>query len=441
MTDALELDTPLRLRCGVTLPNRILKSAMTEGLADSEDRPTAFHVTLYRRWSEGGVGTAITGNVMVDRRYLERPGNVVVEDESALDELTGWASAGTSAGNQFWMQISHPGRQCTRMSSNNPVAPSDVQLRLGGLFGRPRALKDDEIVDIIGRYARAAAIAKKAGFTGVQVHGAHGYLANQFLSPRTNVRTDRWGGSLENRARFLREAVRAVRRVVGADYPVSVKLNSSDFQKGAFSLEESCQVASWLVEDGIDLLEISGGTYENARLLGAGSDGEEPERAASTKAREAYFLDYAVAIRRAAAVPLALTGGFRTRTAMLAALRSGEIDVVGLARPLCTEPDVPRRLITGAADEAKDESARAWLGSGMFGPASRFALIRGLNSQAQTAWFYKQIILLSRGGEPELTLTARSALAQHFLGEYGRARARRARRELPAAEPDRAQSS
>jgi 2,4-dienoyl-CoA reductase-like NADH-dependent reductase (Old Yellow Enzyme family) len=435
MTDAPELDTPLRLRCGVTLPNRFLKSAMTEGLADEEDRPTAGHVTLYRRWSEGGIGTAITGNVMVDRRYLERPGNVVVEDETAISELGEWAAAGTARGNQLWMQISHPGRQCSRMSSNKPVAPSEVQLRLGGLFARPRALADDEIVDIIGRYARVAGVAKRAGFTGVQVHGAHGYLANQFLSPRTNLRTDRWGGSLENRARFLREAVRAVRRTVGPDYPVGVKLNSSDFQKGAFSFEDSCKVAAWLVEDGIDLLEISGGTYEDARLLRGNSEGGERERAASTKAREAYFLEYAASIRRAAAVPLAVTGGFRTRAAMLAALHGGEVDVIGLARPLCTEPDIPRRLISGAAEAARDESASGWLGSGVFGPASPLTLIRGLNAQAQTAWFYKQIIHLSRGGEPELALTARSALLQHFRREYAVARARRARRELPAAQP------
>src|SRR5882672_11134921 len=142
------LGTPLRLPCGVTLPNRILKSAMTEGLADAADRPTAAHLTLYRRWSEGGTGTLITGNVMVDRRYLERPGNVVIEGEGALPALTAWAAAGTASGNQLWMQISHPGRQCSRMVASHPVAPSEVQLRLGGLFGKPRALADDEIVEI-----------------------------------------------------------------------------------------------------------------------------------------------------------------------------------------------------------------------------------------------------------------------------------------------------
>src|SRR5262249_32104137 len=158
--------------------------------------------------------------------------------------------------------------------------PSAVQLELGGMFGKPRALTEDEIRGIIGRYATTAVVAQRAGFTGVQVHGAHGYLCSQFLSPRTNHRTDPWGGSLANRARFVREVVRAVRRAVGAGYPVAVKLNSSDFQRGAFTHDESVQVAAWLVEDGIDLLEISGGTYEHLRLLGVGHD-EEAARADS----------------------------------------------------------------------------------------------------------------------------------------------------------------
>jgi 2,4-dienoyl-CoA reductase-like NADH-dependent reductase (Old Yellow Enzyme family) len=424
MPDAPTLGTPLRLPCGVTLPNRLLKSAMTEGLADAADRPTDAHLTLYRRWSEGGTGTLVTGNVMVDRRYLERPGNVVIDSDD-LPLLREWAAAGTSGGNQLWMQISHPGRQCTRLVASQPVAPSEVTLRLGGLFGKPRALTAPEIPEIIAKYARVAGIAKRAGFTGVQVHGAHGYLCNQFLSPRTNKRTDEWGGSLENRARFLREAVRAVRREVGDRYPVTVKLNSSDFQKGAFSLEDSCRVAGWLVEDGIDLLEVSGGTYENARLLGAGNDGPEGEKAESTKRREAYFLDYAASIRAAARVPLAVTGGFRTRALMETALRNGELDVFGLARPLCTEPELAGRLIAGAIDAVRSDEEHCWLGRGFFGPASGSPVIRGLNAQAQTAWFYKQIIHLAAGVEPELELTGRAAITQHFRREYKLAQARK----------------
>jgi 2,4-dienoyl-CoA reductase-like NADH-dependent reductase (Old Yellow Enzyme family) len=408
----------------VTLPNRLFKSAMTEGLADAQDRPTPGHLELYRQWSEGGTGTLVTGNVMIDRRYLERPGNVVVEDERHLALLSKWAEAGTVGGNQLWMQISHPGRQCTRFVASEPVSPSEVQLELGGMFGKPRALREDEITDIIARYARTAGIAKSAGFTGVQVHGAHGYLCSQFLSPRTNLRTDRWGGELANRARFLREVVRAVRREVGPSYPVSVKLNSSDFQKGAFSHEDSVQVASWLVEDGIDLLEISGGTYEHLRLLGVGHE-ETRAKAQSTKKREAYFLEYSAAIRAAAKVPLAVTGGFRSLAVMQAALNDGDLDVIGLARPLCTEPDLSRRLLEGSVERARADESNLRLGPGWLGPASGNATIRGLNAQAQTAWFYQQILDLAAGRNLELDISAGNALRRHFTREFGLSRARR----------------
>ncbi|MEO1367152.1 MAG: NADH:flavin oxidoreductase, partial [Acidobacteriota bacterium] len=247
MTDASPstspLAAPLELPCGVVLPNRLSKSAMTEGLADVSGAPNERHGVLYRRWSEGGAGLLITGNIMVDWRYLERPGNVVVEDGAHAEALSRWARQGTVGGNHLWVQINHPGRQCTRLSNGRPVAPSAVQLKLGGFFARPRPLDDAEIVSIIDRYARTAAEVQATGFTGVQVHAAHGYLASQFLSPRTNRRTDRWGGSLENRARFLLEAVRAVRAAVGEDYPVGVKLNSADVQRGGFDLEDAAAVA------------------------------------------------------------------------------------------------------------------------------------------------------------------------------------------------------
>ncbi|MEO1087986.1 MAG: NADH:flavin oxidoreductase, partial [Acidobacteriota bacterium] len=274
-SDPSPLAAPLQLPCGAVVPNRLCKSAMTEGLADVSGAPNGRHVALYRRWSEGGAGLLITGNILVDWRYLERPGNVVVEDDRHRNALTRWARQGTVGGNHLWVQINHPGRQCSRMSNGRPVAPSAVQLKLGGFFGRPRALLDKEIVSIVDRYARTAAEVRAAGFTGVQVHAAHGYLASQFLSPRTNRRTDRWGGSLENRARFLLETVRAVRAAVGAEFPVGVKLNSADFQRGGFDLEDAATVAGWLADAGIDLLEISGGTYERLRFF----EGEDDEAA------------------------------------------------------------------------------------------------------------------------------------------------------------------
>lgn len=427
------LASPLALPSGVELPNRLMKSAMTEGLADSDDLATPELVTLYRRWSAGGAGLCVTGNVMVDRRYLERPGNVCIDgpqSRDAMRRLEAWAQAGTTAGNHLWLQINHPGRQCTRMSSSRPVAPSAVQLRLGGMFARPRALEEDEIVDIIRRFSHVASVAKAAGFTGVQIHSAHGYLSSQFLSPRVNRRTDRWGGPLENRARFLLEAVRAVRRTVGPGFPLGVKLNSSDFQQGAYTLDDCCRVAEWLSNEGIDLLEISGGTYEQFRLLGVGGNPQtardEPLRE-STRRREAYFVDYARVVRGATTVPLAVTGGFRTRAAMTGALSAGDLDVVGLARPLCTEPDLPRRLLDGSAETARADEDTLRLGRGILGPNSRNNFLRGLNVQAQVGWFYRQIIHLARGEPVELDLSARRALTTHFTRELRVARARRRR--------------
>ena len=224
----------LTLPCGSVLRNRIAKSAMTEGLADPFDNPTSAHNTLYRTWDAGGLGLQITGNVMIDRRFLERFGNVVVEDEQAIDALKAWAAAGHATDGQIWMQISHPGRQCQKLVNTRPMAPSAVQLRLMGLFGNPRAMSENDIADVIARYTNTARIAQKAGFDGVQIHGAHGYLISQFLSSATNQRRDKWGGSVANRARFLREIIASVRNEVGNDFPVSVKLNSADFQKGGF---------------------------------------------------------------------------------------------------------------------------------------------------------------------------------------------------------------
>jgi len=423
----MELGARLRLACGAELPNRFAKAAMTEGLADADDRATERHVTLYRRWSLGGAGLLITGNVMVDRRFLERPGNVVIDGNGGLDRLRAWARAGTEAGNHLWMQISHPGRQSSRMSTRQPLAPSAIQLRLAGLFARPRAMTGAEILDAIQRYARVAEAARETGFTGVQVHGAHGYLISQFLSPVTNHRDDEWGGSLENRARFLLETVRAVRRRVGANFPVGVKLNSADFQKGGFTLDECVRVAGWLGDEGIDLLEISGGTYEQPRLLGHRGVEDtyaEPARE-TTRRREAYFLEYACAIQASARVPLMVTGGFRTLAAMRAAVSSREAAVLGIARPLCVDPDLPRRLLDGSVNAGESPERHLRLGPGrLLGPTSPIPLCRSLNTQGEAAWFYRQIIRWAEGREPRRDLTLGRALVEHFTDELRLSRRR-----------------
>ena len=322
-----------------------MKSAMSEVLASVAHAPTDGLVRLYQTWADGGVGLSVTGNVMVDRRALGEPRNVVVEDDRDLEGLRAWAAAGTSAGGHLWMQINHPGKQSPIFLSRETVSPSAVPLGAGleRAFATPRALTDDEILELIDRFGRTAGIAKRAGFTGVQIHGAHGYLVSQFLSPHHNRRTDRWGGSLDNRMAFLLGIYDAMRSAVGDDFPVAIKINSADFQKGGFTEEESIDVVTALVERGIDLVEISGGTYEAPAMTGAAG----ASKRASTQKREAYFLAFAETLRSAVDVPLALTGGFRTAQGMKDAVKSGAIDVVGMARALALEPDLPRRVLAG----------------------------------------------------------------------------------------------
>jgi len=424
----MRLAEPLPLRCGATIPNRLCKSAMTEGLADAWLRPSSRHVALYRQWSEGGAGLLISGNVMIDHRVLERPGNVAIDpapcDAATMQRLKAWAQAGTVAGNHLWMQINHAGRQSPRYVTREPLAPSAVQLKLLANYAKPRALTEPEILDLIQRYARVAATAREAGFTGVQVHAAHGYLISSFLSPVTNQRRDAWGGSLQNRARLLLEALKAVRAEVGDDFPVGIKLNSADFQKGGFTNEECLQVVEWLNDAKLDLLEISGGTYEQPRLLGyegkvASQAG--PHVAQTTRRREAYFLDYAAAIRKVAKMPLLVTGGFRTYAGMDEALAANECDMIGLGRPLCGEPDIPKRLLAGQLQELPRYEKRMQLGRGWLAPTTPVFLFRLINIFGQQGWYYLQLFRLADGLKPDYKLGVFGAFWRYLLDEYNKA--------------------
>ena len=407
------LAQPLHLPCGHTLPNRLGKSAMTEGLADAQGRPNHAHSTLYRTWSEGGTGLLLTGNVMIDGRYLERAGNAVLEDDRALPLFSAWAEAAQSAGSDCWVQLSHPGRQCPRLVNGRPLSPSDVQLDVLFNFGAPRPMSEADIEDVIARFVRSALLVKRAGFRGVQIHCAHGYLLSQFLSPLTNRRTDTWGGSLENRARIIRHIIQRVRHAVGDTFPIGVKLNSADFLRGGFSLEECVEVAHWLAEDGVDLLEISGGTYEQLSLLGV----EPTEVRESTRKREAYFVEYARQISDAARIPLMITGGFRSRSVMEEVIQSGEVDIVGLARPLCTQPACSTHLIKGQIDQLDAYEHALVLGKGFWGNNSPLNLIKAVNAFGQIGYYYWQIIRLARGEEPQPELSTVHACVRHLAND------------------------
>lgn len=422
------LRSPLTLPCGQRLPNRIAKAAMTEGLADAGMNATSALETLYRRWSHGGAGLLITGNVQIDRWNLERPGNVVIDGDADREALARWAAAASEGGNRVWMQLSHAGRQAPLYCTPKPVAPSPVGLKLLGAYRTPRALTRASIQSVIERFVDAATVARDAGFDGVQVHGAHGYLLSEFLSPVTNRRGDDYGGSLENRARLLLEVVRAVRAAVGPDFALGVKLNSADFQKGGFSNDECLQVVRWLNDCGVDLLEISGGSYEQPRLLGHSGDQSNAEdtRRDSTRRREAYFLEYASLIREAARMPLMVTGGFRSRGAMVEALESGDTDMIGLGRPLCVDPAFVRRLFEQTAEHAEDPGADLAYGRGRLGPRSSIAALRFLNIFSQMGWYYVQLMRMGRGLEPDWKMPLWRGLFGHVKAELAAARRIRA---------------
>lgn len=325
--------------------NRIIKGAMSEALANTAGEPNHLHLGLYEAWAKGGLGCAITGNVMVDYRAKNEPGVVVLETERDLAKLKQWAEIGKKYGMVQLIQLSHPGRQCPKGLNRETVAPSAVAFSpmLATTFATPRELHEDEILDIIQRFATSAAICEKAGFEGVQLHGAHGYLISEFLSPLTNKRQDQWGGSIENRTRFLLEIYKAVRAATSDDFIISVKLNSADFQKGGITEQEVISVFKAIDQAGIDLIEISGGSYEAPAMAGAKSKHIKQ----STIAREAYFLDFAENIRKEVNCKLMVTGGFRTVKGMNDALESAACDFIGLARPLAVETDLTDRLIAG----------------------------------------------------------------------------------------------
>lgn len=390
----VELATPLTLPCGQQLPNRLVRSALSEGLADRDGRPGEGLQRVFRRWSTGdSYGLIITGNVMVDRRQLGEPGNVVADDDRHLDAFAAWAAAGKAGGNRLWMQINHPGRQAQALvSGNRPVAPSAIAPGVPG-SPTPRALTGDEIERIIGGYATAATVAQRAGFDGVQLHGAHGYLISQFLSPLANQRDDEWGGDAERRMRFVLEVLRAVRAAVGPDFPVGIKLNSADFQRGGFSEDESMAVVDRLAREGIDLVEISGGTYSAPAMMGQGT----PQRE-STRRREAYFQSYAEEVRRRTpGVPLLLTGGFRTRDAMQGALDDGACDLIGIGRATCVDPAVGVGLIDGSRERTAVGDVRV----GARRLLGRLADLRLVDGAIDLQWHTDQMHRMAAGKDPD----------------------------------------
>ena len=325
----------LTLPCGVTLKNRVAKSAMSDSLGDGTGHPTDAQVRLYERWAGGGLALSIIGEVQGTGGYAEKPGNLVLNGTSDLDRFRALAQAGGANGAHLWLQLGHAGALSYAPTS---VSKGPSALDLPGL--RCGALSRDEIAQIPADFARTAALTQSVGFGGVQVHAAHGFLLSQFLSPHFNHRSDDYGGPIANRMRLLLETIDAIRGAVGPGFPIAVKLNSSDLLEGGFGRDEALTVAGALGQTSVDLIDISGGTYFPGAKSASDGAGGGP-----------YFLNFAERARTVTQTPLMLTGGFKTLAQAEDAVRGGAVDMVGLARALVLEPNLPNLWRAGACPE------------------------------------------------------------------------------------------
>jgi 2,4-dienoyl-CoA reductase-like NADH-dependent reductase (Old Yellow Enzyme family) len=364
-----ELFSPLVLSSGARLRNRIAKAAMEEGMAGGSQLPDERLVSLYRRWGAGGAGLLITGNVMVHAEALTGPGGVVLDDRAPIEPFARWAEAGKAGGASAWMQINHPGRQVRAGMPGEVWGPSPVPVELGKhskRFGQPVAMTKEQISATVERFATTAGLAERAGFDGVEIHAAHGYLLSQFLSPLVNQRSDEWGGGLENRARLLLDVVRAVRMTVPSSFTVAVKLNSADFQRGGFHAEDAARVIEMLEPLGVDLVDLSGGSYESPAMTGRPTG-------TGTASREAYFLELAAELAKTSPLPLMLTGGISRRETAVEVLASG-VTLIGMGTAIAVTPDLPNRW--GAGLEATDRLRPVTWSDTTLASAASMSLVR-----------------------------------------------------------------
>jgi 2,4-dienoyl-CoA reductase-like NADH-dependent reductase (Old Yellow Enzyme family) len=326
-----QLFTPGRIGT-LEIPNRIIRSATAERLAiDKDGRPTKGLKDLWVELAKGGTGLIITGHMFVHESGKCHPEMTGIHRDDLVPELGDVVEAVHQAGARIAVQINHGGMQCSKESVSGTVAPSDFNEEY--LQQPARELTIDEIKRLIEAYVKAALRAKRAGFDAVQLHGAHGYLINQFLSPATNQRTDHWGGNLENRMRFLMEIMIAIRHEVGSDYPVFIKFGVEDGVEGGLTAEESKPIVSQFEKMGLNAIEVSGGFRAQSTRKGI-----------KTQDREAYFRHIARTIRNVTVLPVILVGGLRSRTVMDDVLESGDADFISMCRPLINNPHFPNLL-------------------------------------------------------------------------------------------------
>lgn len=374
--DAAVLGAPLELPCGIVLKNRLAKAAMSDSLGDGAGRPTDAQIELYRRWSAGGAALSLIGEVQVDDRYPEKPGNLVLEPDADTALLARLAGVGAVDDAQVWPQLGHAGA-LAHLPISRPAGPS--ALDLDGL--RCDALTRSDVEALPAIYARAAALAQAAGFRGAEIHAGHGFLLSQFLSPLFNRRSDRYGGSVEARCQLLLDIVQQVRAEVGPRFAIGVKINSSDQLEGGLSEDDAIIAISLLGNEAVDLIDISGGTY----FPGASSSSDR-------RTSGPYFLDFARRARTVTDVPLMLTGGFKTQREAAGAVASGATDVVGLARTMVLDPDLPAKWCEPNAGDPEFPNFESPPAGGI------------------TAWFTMRLTALANGTDKDFDPTLNAAI-------------------------------
>ena len=393
MTENL-LFTPITLPNGTTIKNRFFKSAMSEGMGTRDFQPKKNIATLYKRWAEGGTGLIITGNIMVDPKGTAEPGNIVFDKNSNMEILKNWAKQGQQHGAKVMVQLNHPGKQAPKTVSKQTVAPSAVPLGngLNKLFSTPRALTTSEVEELVQKFVTSAKVAKEAGFSGVQIHAAHGYLISQFLSPHDNRRTDKYGGSLENRMRFLKEIYLGMREELGKDFNIGIKINSTDFKEDGLTEEDSLKTIIELADLGLDFVEISGGTYERPAMMGA----------TSKSTNQVFFAEYSKKLKQKIEIPVVVTGGIRSINAMNTLLNNNTTDFIGIARPLTIDPNIPNKIKQGTYTIV--ETTR--VSTGVKKLDKIFGSLLGI--------VYYQVLMqnISKGKEPKATKNAWPSLIQ-----------------------------
>lgn len=385
-SEATVLGRSLDLPCGLRIENRLAKAAMSDSLGGGAGQPTDDQIELYRRWASGGVGLSVIGEVQVDARYPEKPGNIVLaaqRDRSLFGQL---ARAGSGGSTRIWPQLGQAGALAPEPISR-PAGPSALDVeRL-----RCAALSVKEIEALPSVYADAADMARFDGFSGVEVHAGHGFLLSQFLSPLFNRRTDGYGGSIEARCRVIVQILRQIRAVVGPDFAIGVRINSSDELEGGLTEADSLAAIELLGNEQIDLIDISGGTYF-------------PGAAASSDRRSTgpYFVEFARRARQITRIPLMLTGGVKTRRQAADLVASGDADVVGLARALVIDPELPSH----------------WLATDAVDPA--FPRFTSRPAGGVTAWYTMRLTDIARHEENHVERSLEEAITQYSARDEGR---------------------